>query len=97
MFQDIRPGAGLKPVISLKETLGGGATVERLHARGGGTPFMALFFRWLGVTRASDPRVPCSYRLSCCLRFSRYNPFATGNPFWGQHYLDLVQGGDWGL
>ena len=25
------------------------------------------------------------------------HPFTTGNPFWVQHYLDLVQGGDWGL
>ena len=25
------------------------------------------------------------------------NPFATGNPFWGQHYLDLVWGGVRGL
>ena len=27
----------------------------------------------------------------------KLNLFATGNPFWGQHYLDLVLGGVWGL
>ena len=30
----------------------------------------ALFFQWLGVTRTSDPPVPCGHRVSCCVTFS---------------------------
>ena len=33
-------------------------------------PFVHFFFQWLGVTRASDPHVPCGHRLSRCLTFS---------------------------
>ena len=33
-------------------------------------PFLSLFLLWLGVTRASEPPVPCGDKLSCCLTFS---------------------------
>ena len=39
-------------------------------AGGRATPFWPLFIQWLGVTRASDPVVPCGHRLSCCLTLS---------------------------
>ena len=42
-----------------------------VHVTQYGPPSLGiLVFQLLGVTRASDPAVPCGHRVSCCLTFS---------------------------
>ena len=46
---------------------------------GGGLPPLGrFFFQWLGVTRASDPTVPCGHRLTVLFNIVDVNTKADG-------------------
>ena len=63
---------------SLPSLGGGGVVKSRCMLRtnqsyvGGGSPVWCLVCQWLGVTRASDPPVPCGHRLSYCSNVSTW-------------------------
>ena len=69
-----------------------------------------LLGRWLIIFALVFPRVLSPFQPATDTSGSPSQPhpegeactctisaFTTGNPFWGQNYLKLVQGGVWGL